>query len=132
MNAPLDLTGETFGHIFVVSKTTERYNGNIIYLCHCDNCDSDCYLTTRDLRSFGITSCGCIPKEKKVIQREQDRLGISWSKEKKQWEAYIYHDDEYSRLGYYDNYKDALKERRDAKKMESSGLLGWYLEERKK
>lgn len=56
----LDLTGNTYGYIKVISPTDRRDGSNVIYKCLCTACGKECYMSTRSLRSEKSKSCGCL------------------------------------------------------------------------
>ena len=55
-----DLTGQRFGRLLVLSRTSERKHGCIVWKCQCD-CGNTKYLPTNNLRK--VISCGCATSE---------------------------------------------------------------------
>lgn len=58
----VDLTGERFGRLTVVSRNGSKGN-SATWNCKCD-CGNDCVITHRELVSGDTKSCGCIRKER--------------------------------------------------------------------
>ena len=54
----LDLTGQTYGSLTVLSLSNERISGRRAWLCSC-RCGQTCLVSTHDLRSGHTRSCGC-------------------------------------------------------------------------
>lgn len=57
----IDLTGQTFGRLFVV-REYGRQNGHVTWLCQC-SCGKTTITCTGDLRQGKTTSCGCYHNE---------------------------------------------------------------------
>lgn len=53
-----DLTGQTFGKLFVLDKTDQRQAGAVVWKCQCE-CGNISYVPTGNLKSGHTTSCGC-------------------------------------------------------------------------
>lgn len=66
MGAPLDLTGQIFGRLTVLSKAPNRIMGNgdsrRAWNCECE-CGNKIIATTLDLRKGDVRSCGCLKSE---------------------------------------------------------------------
>ena len=79
-----DLTGQKFGRLTVIEKTTERKNGKIVWKCLCD-CGSgkEVYVTSGGLNSGNTQSCGCLQKEMAALSAKKD------------FNKYIVHEDYY-------------------------------------
>lgn len=56
-----DLTGQRFGKLTVLEKTTERQDRYRLWRCRCD-CGGEILVNTKRLRRGTVTSCGCVPK----------------------------------------------------------------------
>ena len=54
-----DLTGKRFGKLSVLHKTDRKKNGSILWACRCD-CGNEKEVTSRDLNSGRVKSCGCL------------------------------------------------------------------------
>ena len=57
-----DLTGQTFGHLTVLSRVENR-NGRTCWLCRCD-CGNEKKATARDLKAGKVKSCGCHSRDR--------------------------------------------------------------------
>ena len=62
----LDLTGQKFGKLTVLSEHPERKNKKIYWLCKCD-CGVEKLIAGADLKSGRTISCGCNKIEKTNI-----------------------------------------------------------------
>lgn len=58
-----NLIGKQFNYLTVLEKTEKRKNGAVIWLCKC-KCGKIKEVTSGDLNSGRVTSCGCYNKEK--------------------------------------------------------------------
>lgn len=54
-----DLTGKTFGDIFVIRRTGTGHRNESTYLCRCNRCGSEKERTASQIRS-GIQACSCV------------------------------------------------------------------------
>ena len=77
-----DLTGNRFGRLVVIEKTTGRTrNGNIKWKCLCD-CGKEAFVSTTSLNSENTKSCGCLNNElsekrfASVILKHGDRKSV--------------------------------------------------------
>lgn len=66
----IDLTGQTFGKLTVVSLTSERRNSERTWLCRC-SCGTNRVVRGSSLRSAGQYSCGC------GIRKSQGQAGLT-------------------------------------------------------
>ncbi|WP_455945475.1 hypothetical protein [Eubacterium ramulus] len=58
----VDLTGERFGRLTVISKGNKRLYGKPTWLCRCD-CGRLKYAITQSLKNGDVKSCGCLQRE---------------------------------------------------------------------
>lgn len=58
MGKILDLTGKTFGSLFVLKKSDKIKDGNVMWECQC-SCGNKTLVTSYNLRSGRVGSCGC-------------------------------------------------------------------------
>lgn len=58
----VDLTGQTFGRLTVVSRAENSNGGKARWLCKCE-CGNDCIVHASALRSGNTKSCGCLRAE---------------------------------------------------------------------
>ena len=66
MGAPLDLVGQRFGRLLVTGRLGANDRRMVVWACQCD-CGRTVSVTTRDLRSRGVVSCGCNRAQKARI-----------------------------------------------------------------
>lgn len=62
MGTMIELTGQKYGRLTVLNKTTLRKNGSVVWHCKCD-CGKECDISSAGLRSGSVKSCGCLKKE---------------------------------------------------------------------
>lgn len=78
MAARLDLTGQRFGRLTVIT-TRDSNNRGLIWECLCD-CGETCTAPTEALRrTYGVQSCGCVGREKDAAARTE-LLGQKFSR----------------------------------------------------
>lgn len=74
----LDLTGQRFGKLTVLSRTEERADqGSIVWLCQCD-CGNQKKVSARRLVRGKVRSCGCLsdPPPKDYVGKRFGRLTV--------------------------------------------------------
>ena len=77
----IDLTGQKFGLISVISENKQRNkNGHITYACKCE-CGVEKDILGSSLRSGSTKSCGCLQK------RAATKHGMDGSPEYKAWQS---------------------------------------------
>lgn len=59
----IDLTGQRFGRLSVISRAENDKNGNVRWLCLCD-CGNEVIVSTKSLKNGHTKSCGCLHAEK--------------------------------------------------------------------
>jgi hypothetical protein len=64
--------GKKFGRLLVIEKTSERKNGNVIWLCKCD-CGNLHKAETRHLTNVHVRSCGCLVRDVNTTQKGMSR-----------------------------------------------------------
>lgn len=67
MGTTPDLVGKKFGKLTVIRKTNDKKDNGILWECRCD-CNGDnsiVYVTTANLNSGRVRSCGCLAHEPK-------------------------------------------------------------------
>lgn len=67
MGRPIDLTGQRFGRLVVLSENGRSHSGKKRWLCQCD-CGNQTCVVAGDLRSGRTRSCGCLHKESAKIK----------------------------------------------------------------
>ena len=93
----LDLIGQKFGKLVVISQFVNKEKGRIIYKCKCD-CGKLCNKDYGGIKTCKLPNCGCVTRFRGV-RREEDGSGevtlTTWSricnKRSKEHEFTIYH-----------------------------------------
>jgi hypothetical protein len=129
----VDLTGEKFGSLTVVEPSI-NIEGRTTWLCLCE-CGSKRVILTRELRRGKATSCGCKKKPKGLEQmhyiggtciemisstriRSNNRSGqpgVFRDSNSNKWRAEIMFRGKRYYLGRFNDIKDAIASREDAK-----------------
>lgn len=83
---PIDLSGQRFGHLFVVARTRRRIRSSVVWKCACD-CGKTIMASSFSLRLAGKKSCGCaryenrtrsaVAREKQILSRIKRGLSQS-------------------------------------------------------
>ena len=71
MPASKDLTGLRFGKLTVLKQTFKRKNNRAVWLCQCD-CGNFKEVTSADLNSSRVQSCGCYNSEYHKLKAEEN------------------------------------------------------------
>ena len=72
----MNLVGNRFGKLTVISKTDHCIHGSVAWLCKCD-CGNSIEVSTRDLNRGAVKSCGCLKKERcNLVGRRFGRLTV--------------------------------------------------------
>ena len=74
MPACKNLIGKQFGYLTVIEKTDKRKGGAVIWLCQCQ-CGDQKEVTSGELNSKRVTSCGCKKHESKFEDLTEQRFG---------------------------------------------------------
>lgn len=64
MGTFIDLTGETYGYLTVISRESNDEHGNATWRCRCNKCGNEKVVRGNLLRNGHTKSCGCLHKEK--------------------------------------------------------------------
>ena len=56
---PLDLTGKTFGELYVIEKSNVKKSNRVSWKCKC-SCGNETIVITNHLTSGHTKSCGCL------------------------------------------------------------------------
>lgn len=80
----IDITGETFGYLFVTGIASYRNGRKILWNCKCTNCGQDAVVSQSHLKSGHTISCGCLKSlgEKKIAEILSEN-GIKFIRQKK-------------------------------------------------
>lgn len=82
MAKKIDITGQRFGRLTVLSEHPKRYRTSVQWVCRCD-CGSETIVVGNKLRNGHTKSCGCLQKErtskaKKTHGRTREPLHVLW------------------------------------------------------
>jgi hypothetical protein len=69
----IDLTGQRFGRLVVVERAENKGN-RVMWLCNCD-CGKSKIIQGKSLTTKKTQSCGCLYKEKEIIDLTGQRFG---------------------------------------------------------
>ena len=148
MSKRKDLTNQRFGRLTAIRHTDKLKHGKVGWECLCD-CGNTHYANTRHLIAGNVRSCGCLANETRLnnlakIDRDKDRVkgtrismlnaktpssntsgvkGVSWNKNAKKWQSYIYFEGKKYHLGLYDDVTSAEKARKEAEEKFFGPLL---------
>ena len=155
MGKKIDLTGQRFGRLVVVSESAERRSSKVMWECKCD-CGNVKNVRGKSLRSGNTKSCGCLSKEKskdndttaankltkKKFYKEGTAIhlieqglskanksgykGVSWDKRSMKWRAQVMLKRKNYHLGLFDNKQDAINARKEAEEKYFKPILEKY------
>lgn len=144
--------GRRVGHLVGIESTGRIVDGSAVWRWRCD-CGREIELCLNSVCLGGRTSCGCAGKKIKSAQalamqkkcgrvegtqlcrlaaskiskaNSSGRIGVSWHKRIKKWQARLMIKREMILLGYYDNVDDAIKAREQAEKKYYAPILRKY------
>lgn len=146
-----DITGQRFGRLTAIETTDIAVAAGVVWRCRCD-CGNEIYATIKDLRSSNTQSCGCLNRKKRptppdFVGRTRIAMlnsrptksntsgvrGVSWSKQKQDWEAYIKFKGHFYHLGHFKRLEDAAKARaRAEERLFSPAIEEWKVPHRKR
>lgn len=66
----IDLSGEKFGRLTVLSPTDQRRNSSVVWLCKCE-CGNETLVSAKELKTGMKRSCGCLQKETRSLAGKQ-------------------------------------------------------------
>lgn len=142
-----NITGQRFGRLTAIEPTDRVVRNNVVWRCICD-CGKEAFVAVKDLRSGNTKSCGCLNLERHSVPPdvvEGTRIstlgdkppksntsgvrGVSWSKQKQDWEAYIKFKGVFYHLGHFKNLEDAAKARARAEEnLFSPAIESWNVQ----
>ena len=70
-----DLTGQTFGYLYVIEPTPKRKGSNRVFRCRCLNCGKIVELPSGTIAHSQQVSCGCIKNRNLTTKPIADKLG---------------------------------------------------------
>lgn len=145
-----DLSGQTFGYLYVIEPTPKRDGSNRIFKCRCTNCGRIIELPSRTIAHSGQISCGCIKNRNLATKPAAEKLGqtcgtnisrisshtiqrnntsgvrgVSQTKSGS-YHAYIYFQHKRYCLYYGPNREKAMAARKEAEQRIFGGFLEWY------
>lgn len=146
-----DITGQRFGRLTAIEPTDQIVRTSVVWRCKCD-CGNEAFVTVKDLRSGNTQSCGCLNHERRPLPAnfvDGTRIsmlsstppktntsgvrGVSWSKQKQDWEAYIKFKGVHYHLGHFKRLEDAAKARaRAEERLFSPAIEKWEVPHRKR
>lgn len=71
--AKINLLNQRFGKLTVLEETPERKNKSVVWKCKCD-CGEEVFLSTKELRSDGITQCKSCGTDRQPRSGRRDDL----------------------------------------------------------
>lgn len=145
-----EMINKTFERLTVRAEHPERKNRKIQYICDCSCGKSNIVASGVYLRNGDIKSCGCIKKE--MIERMQDSIektasdstniliqnrktradntsgctGVYLDKKSGLYRATLRFKNKAYSLGYYKNFDEAVKIRRNAEQLTREAFAEWY------
>ena len=145
-----DLTGQTFGYLYVIEPTPKRKGSNRVFRCRCLNCGKIVELPSRTIAHSQQVSCGCIKNRNLTTKPIADKRGqvdgtnvslissdktprnnttgvrgVSCGKNGK-YAAYIYFKGERYHLYYGTDKNNAIAARKEAEQRLFGEFLSWY------
>ena len=149
-----DLTGQRFGRLVVIERSTNTKSGHPRWLCACD-CGHQTIVDAKSLRRGCTTSCGCFRHELNLKQGNfvaaylsqnelkdgtnlslltttpskptaSGRKGVWFNEPKGRYEVYINIQKKRKYLGSYKKLEDAIKARENAEEELFEPILNKY------
>jgi hypothetical protein len=84
----VDITGQRFGRLIVLSLAGQAKDGRFRWLCQCD-CGARTVVRGPKLRSKRTRSCGCLKLDRDAAKNPHFKHGLSHSPEHRCWVAMI-------------------------------------------
>lgn len=145
-----DLSGMTFGYLYVIEPTPKRKGSNRVFRCRCLNCGKIVELPSGTIAHSQQVSCGCIKNRNLTTKPTAEKLGqvegtnvslISSDKTPRNsttgvrgvscrkngmYIAYIYFKGERYHLYYGTDKNKAIAARKEAEQRLFGEFLTWY------
>lgn len=145
-----DLSGQTFGYLYVIEPTSKRKGSNRVFRCRCLNCGKIVELPSGTIAHSQQVSCGCIKNRNLTTKPTAEKLGqvegtnvslISSDKTPRNsttgvcgvscrkngmYIAYIYFKGERYHLYYGTDKNKAIAARKEAEQRLFGEFLTWY------
>ena len=77
MGKLIDLTGQRFGKLVVISRGENAYGNRSQWLCRCD-CGKETVVAAQNLRAGNTKSCGCLNRVRRIHGCSGTRLYRIW------------------------------------------------------
>lgn len=139
MSKVVDIRGQKFNRLFVVSRAESNRKGRAMWNCRCD-CGNPVVVESYELRSGHVKSCGCLAKEvfakaydkadyrvsgvrvssirkKKCEGKTSKYKGVSFDRKSGKWQSNICIMGRNIYLGRYDTEGEAYESRRLTEKI---------------
>lgn len=84
----VDISGQRFGRLTVLSLAGQAKDGRFRWLCRCD-CGTYTIVRGPKLRSGRTQSCGCLKLDRKGTKNPNFKHGLSFSPEWHSWDSMI-------------------------------------------
>ena len=145
----IDLTGQKFGRLTVVSATKKRdCTGSVVFECLCV-CGNIAYITSRSLRSAKTISCGCacnkyrpdvplmtgfegtasvnyLKRQEPNKNNTSGQTGVCLSSRDNKYCAYITFKRKTYQLGRFENKQDAIHGRKEGENRIHGEFIEWW------
>lgn len=127
----LDLSGQQYGNLTVL-RPAENVDGRTAWLCRC-GCGREAVVKIKNLRSGHRSTCGmcqrrgiagltyidgtCVEMLRKRPVRKNNTSGVTgvlWRADKEKWSVSLTFKGRRHSLGYYKQFDDAVRARREA------------------
>lgn len=124
-----NISGQRFGRLTAIEPTDKTTSSGVIWRCRCD-CGNEAFVSASSLRKGNTKSCGCLNLERRpdpadrvdgtriaLLKSKKSKAntsgirGVSWSKQKQDWEASICFKGVKYHLGHFKQLEDAAKAR---------------------
>ena len=81
MSALIDLTGNKYGLLTVISRSENAPNGVAVWKCKCE-CGNITFVRGNNLKSGGVKSCGCL---RKIVNKRRTTHNMSKTRLYREW-----------------------------------------------
>lgn len=147
-----NITNQQFGKLKAVKPLNKMDGDSRVWLFECD-CGSSCETSYASVKWSGKTSCGCaiapsqlaniakalesvawvdntnvnkLKSDKLQINNTSGVKGVNWHKDTQRWVARIMFKKKTYELGYYKDFDEAVKARKNAEQVTHEAFVEWY------
>lgn len=149
-----DVTGERFGRLVAIEKTSEKQNHGYKWLCKCD-CGNEHTVLIANLKNGNTKSCGCLKTDisksnikivhsmmngDDYVERTQlsqltsvvqtnntsGEKGVRWNEDRMLWHAYAWFKGEMVFSDFFQTEQDAINARKEAEEKYFKPILEKY------